>query len=156
MEHSSSTDVAASEPPAFTPDTLPRTSQSAVLLNRLVLRAERNRDLATLFTAVYWAHPPTGPIVLRGTLYPYSSAPGHEDHGRRLLDLAADLFGGIPQADDERYDDEYAWHRLEFTYNGQRVKLRATVPSKTTERELRERIAELEAVVEGRTGGGAS
>ncbi|MGW2580804.1 hypothetical protein ACWCYZ_05605 [Streptomyces virginiae] len=154
MEHSSSTDVAASEPPALTPDTLPRTSQSAVLLNRLVLRAERNRDLATLFTALYWAHLPKGPTVLSGTLYPY--APGPEDHGRRLLDLAADLFGGTPEADGERCDDDHVWHRLEFTYSGQHVRLRAAVHAEPDVRALRERIAELEAVVEGRTGGEAS
>ncbi|MEV7584426.1 hypothetical protein [Streptomyces erythrochromogenes] len=122
----------------------PRTAQSAVLLNRLVLRAERDRDLAVLFTALYWTISPVGPWALSGTLYPYSPTPS-EDHGRRLLDLAAGLFGGTAAEESERYDDKYAWHQLEFTYGGQLVKLRAAVHVESVEQQLRARIAELEA-----------
>ncbi|WKV74761.1 hypothetical protein AW27_026510 [Streptomyces sp. PCS3-D2] len=136
------------------PNTPPRTSQSAVLLSRLTLRAERDRDLATLLTAVYWVHLPEGPIVLSGTLYPYT--PGQEEHGARLLDLAADLFGGTPKADGRRYNDTHDWYQLEFTYGSRQVELRAVVPVGSPEHRLRERIAELEAVVAGRTGGEAS
>ncbi|MFB7171119.1 hypothetical protein ACFCYM_09895 [Streptomyces sp. NPDC056254] len=137
MTHDSTLPVPTIDPP--------RTVQAAALLNRLVLRAERDRDLATLMTALYWTIPPVGPNTLSGSLYPYSSAVGHKDHGQRLLDLAAALFGGTPADEGERYDDKYTWHQLKFTYGGLQVTLRAAVHNEVVEQRLRARIAELEA-----------
>ncbi|MFE7096987.1 hypothetical protein [Streptomyces erythrochromogenes] len=154
MDHSNSNDGTIQQSRATAPDAPPRAAQSAVLLSRLVLRAERDRDLATLLTAVYWVHLPQGSIFLSGTLYPYT--PGQEEYGERLLNLAADLFGGTPEADGRRYNDQYAWHQLQFTYGGHQVELRAVVPVESPEHKLRERITELEAVIAGRTGGEAS
>ncbi|NUP19031.1 MAG: hypothetical protein HOZ81_23660 [Streptomyces sp.] len=125
----------------------PRTARAAVLLNRLILRAERDQDLAFLLTAVYWTISPIGPWALSGTLYRHSLPSSHGEVGERLLGLAADLFGGTPEADGEWYDPEHAWHQLEFTYSRQQVMLRATVPAESTESRLRKRIAELEASV---------
>lgn len=115
---------------------------AVVALLRLLSRAEQDPQCQLLITEVTWAVLPGGARI-RGSYWPLTDP--DENTASNLLQAARALLGGTLGDIGEHCDDEHTWFTLSTQIAGIPVLLRAAVPTVSIERQLRARIAELEA-----------
>ncbi|MGP3686492.1 hypothetical protein ACTVZO_17600 [Streptomyces sp. IBSNAI002] len=127
----------------------PRTASTApavVALLSLLGRAEKDPACELLITDVAWSVSPHG-VAIGGSYWPLVDP--DENAAASLLQATRALLGGTLSDAGERCDADHTWYTLRTHVAGIPVQLRAAVPTVTVERELRTRIAELEARAAG-------
>ncbi len=113
---------------------------AAIALSGLLLQLEESPACEPLLTgSIIWFVNGLGEIF--GHLYDGTSGAG-------ALEAFRSLVGGEITPTSDRYGTECYWHSIARTFDGVPVLLRAPVAS--VEAQLRQRIAELEALVAGR------
>ncbi|MEU6294862.1 hypothetical protein [Streptomyces erythrochromogenes] len=115
---------------------------AAIALAELLLQLEESPACEPLLTgSIIWTVDAFGRIS--GHLYETARGAG-------ALEAFRLLFGGETVPTSDRYGSEFYWHSIARTVDGVPVDLRAPVAAASVEAGLRQRIAELEALVAGR------